>query len=206
MEIAVLLQPLCELHKRELTELAAGLYVDALREQPASVLGAAVLEHVKTSKWFPQPSEILDLCKELRWPLEREFENARVERDWVNSPEFARTQAQLMAECRVMYGQYATDLDTEWMLWHLGTAPPVPRPPERLSDEARRAIEMRTRAEWEAQQQEMRDLLEEAKRINQREGLPKMPFDQWSRERRGVEATTEILKRWQPAKDEEQDG
>jgi hypothetical protein len=33
-----------------------------------------------------------------------------------------------------------------------------------------------------------------------------MPFDQWSRERRGVEATTEILKRWQPAKEEEQDG
>jgi hypothetical protein len=31
-----------------------------------------------------------------------------------------------MAERRELYGEFTSDLDTEWMLWHLGTAPPVP--------------------------------------------------------------------------------
>jgi hypothetical protein len=194
-EIAVLLKPLCELHRRELSELVAGIYIDTLR-QPATVIAAAVRQHIETSKWFPQPSELLDLCKELRWPLERELENARAELEWTKDPAFGRTKAQLMAECRVMYGQYASALDTEWMLWHLGTAPPVPPPPERLSDEAKAAIEMETRAKREAEQQRVAAALEEAKRINEREGLPQMPFDQWSGNRRGIEAVDAIMNRW----------
>jgi hypothetical protein len=56
--------------------------------------------------------------------------------------------------------------------------------------------EMQTRAEWEAEQQRLAAVLEEAKRINQREGLPQMPLDQWSRKRRGVEAVAAIVNRW----------
>ena len=200
-EIAVQLKVLCDIYNRELSELAAGIYIDMLRREPASVIAAAVRRHIETSKWFPHPSELLGLCQELRWPLEVELENAQAEVQWTKNPAFGRTKAQLMAECRVMYGQYATAEDTEWMLWHLGTAPPVPPPPEHLSDEARDAIEMQTRAEWEADQQRLAAVLEEAKRINEREGLPQMPFDQWSRERRGVEVVAAILNRW---RDQEQ--
>jgi hypothetical protein len=194
-EIAVLLKPLFELHRRELSELAAGIYIDTLR-QPATVIAAAVRQHIETSKWFPMPSELLDLCKQLRWPLEAELENAQTEIQWTKDPAFGRTKAQLMAECRMMYGQYASALDTEWMLWHLGTAPPVPPPPERLSGEARAAIEMQVSAELEAERQAVRDAIEEAKRINEREGLPQMPLDQWSRKRRGIEAAAAIVNRW----------
>jgi hypothetical protein len=205
-EIAVQLKALCDIYNRELSELAAGIYIDILR-QPASVIAAAVRRHIETSKWFPQPSELLDLCQELRWPLEVELENVQAEVQWTKDPAFGRTKAQLMAECRVMYGQYATAEDTEWMLWHLGTAPPVPPPPEHLSDEARAAIEIQTRAEWEAKQQRLAAVLKEAKRINERKGLPQMPFDQWGRKRRGdVEAAAATIWRDPEPSEEERDG
>jgi hypothetical protein len=44
----------------------------------------------------------------------------------VSDPVAFRTKVQLMAEHRELYGEFTSDLDTEWMLWHLGTAPPVP--------------------------------------------------------------------------------
>jgi hypothetical protein len=204
-QISVHLVTLAELYRRELSETTINVYIDVLREQPASVLDAAVRQHVSVSKWFPTPAELLDLCKELRWPLEVELENARAEVQWSKDPAFGRTAVQLMAECRVMYGQYASALDTEWMILHLGSAPPVPEPTAPLSVDARAAIETRVRAERNAEQQRLAAVLEEGKRITERERLPKMPFDCWSRERRGVEAVSATLNRWcapEPEKEE----
>jgi hypothetical protein len=181
-------------------EIGAGIYLDVLREQPATVIDQAVFAYISATDppnvFFPKPGQLLALCKELRWPFDVELENARAEFEWTKNPAYGRSKAQLMAECREMYGQYATALDTEWMLWHLGSAPPVPPPPERLSAEAKGAIEMHVSAELEAERRAARDAMEEAKRINQREGLPQMPLDQWSRKRRGIEAAAAIINRW----------
>jgi hypothetical protein len=188
----VQLKALFDVYNRELSELAAGIYIDMLRREPASVIPAAVRRHIETSKWFPQPSELLDLCRELRWPLEVELENAQAEVEWTKNPAFGRTKAQLMAERRVMYGEYATAEDTEWMLWHLGTAPPVPPPPEHLSDEARAAIEMQTRAEWKAEQQRLAAALNLkqhkglAELADTREILERQAAEEWQRRRRPV--------------------
>jgi hypothetical protein len=165
-------------------------YAYTLRNQSSVIVRAAVERWIDgTNPFFPMPGQLLEICKDCREPLERQLAAAR-------DPVTYRSKVQLMAERRVMYGEFTSALDTEWMLWHLGTAPPVPPPPEHLSAEARGAIEMQTRAEWEAEQQRLAAVLEEAKRINRREGLPQMPFDQWSRERRGADAVAAILNRW----------
>jgi hypothetical protein len=125
-QVVQLLQQLCAIYGTPPGwEDACRIYLDVLR-QPAAVLAAAVRAHIEQSRWFPKPSELLEICAPLRWPLESELESARADLKWVSDPVEFRTKAQLMAERRELYGEFTSDLDTEWMLWHLGTAPPVP--------------------------------------------------------------------------------
>jgi hypothetical protein len=128
--IAVLLEPLCWVYGTPVNwENAAGIYIDMLR-QPETVIAEAVRQHIQTSRWFPKPAELLDLCKELRWPLEAELEDAQAALEWAKSPEFGRTKAQLMAERRTMYGENVGSNWDEWFNMVLGYVPPVPTPPD----------------------------------------------------------------------------
>jgi hypothetical protein len=154
-ELVPLLQRLCAVYGTPPGwEDACGIYIDVLR-QPATVLATAVRAHIEQSRWFPKPSELLELCIPLRWPLESELESARADLQWVSDPVAFRTKAQLMAERREMYGEFTSDLDTEWMLWHLGTAPPVPD----------WAAVLAARAELESLRQERRKVEREALRV-----------------------------------------
>jgi hypothetical protein len=153
-EVVQLLQRLCAVYGTPPGwEDACEVYLDVLR-QPAAVLAAAVRAHIEQSRWFPKPSELLDLCTPLRWPLESELESARADLEWVSDPVAFRTAAQLMSERRELYGEFTSDLDTEWMLWHLGTAPPVPD----------RETVAATRAELERLRQELRKVERETLR------------------------------------------
>ena len=50
---------LCELKDKKFTESLAEIYLNALSEYPADVILIAINQCVRTNKWFPQPSEII---------------------------------------------------------------------------------------------------------------------------------------------------
>jgi hypothetical protein len=207
-EIGVLLQQLCELHKRELSELVVRIYIDVLREQPATVIAAAVRQHIATSKWFPRPSELLDLCKSLRWDLEVELDNAQAEVRWSYGPAFGRTKTQLMAQRRKLYGENLGPLWDEWFNMMLGEVPPSPAPREHLSAEALATIEMRTRAEWEAEQQRVAAVLNEPPPPRDEEYFARV--NEVLERQRIAEQNAKRAGRWvllprQPAPDEEEE-
>lgn len=73
-EIGVLLAGLCSIYGTpDCIEISTPIYVDLL-EYPLEVLQAAIKSHCRSSKWFPKPSELIELCEplmgEIRWKIQ----------------------------------------------------------------------------------------------------------------------------------------
>ena len=51
--------------KEKLTKGTAKLWVDLFSDIPDKLLSLSTKQHIAVSKWFPKPSELLDVCRQL---------------------------------------------------------------------------------------------------------------------------------------------
>jgi hypothetical protein len=83
-EIVVLLDGLCVVYGYpENFDRATAIYVDLL-EYPLDILKAAVAEHMRTSKWFPKPAELIVLCEPAMFDRRADVADARADLAYVS--------------------------------------------------------------------------------------------------------------------------
>lgn len=58
-EILDVLKLLSETYRQEITKARARAYINALADIPSKVLVDAAYQHIKVSKWFPKPAELI---------------------------------------------------------------------------------------------------------------------------------------------------
>ena len=98
-EILLLLKALCRIYGTpEGFDISSAIYVELL-PYPLSVLNEAVKQHMRTNKWFPKPSELIELCEprmsEVRWKIadaESDLAYVSQELSTVTREEFYRNQ------------------------------------------------------------------------------------------------------------------
>lgn len=61
--IAKALLAAAEIYEKELTPEQVALYISFLKDLTEEQLANAMREHIATSKWWPKPSEILELAR-----------------------------------------------------------------------------------------------------------------------------------------------
>ncbi len=61
---SVVLATLGEVYGKEITEVMAEAYWRALRDCPLEAIEAAAIAHIRESRWFPKPVELLEAVED----------------------------------------------------------------------------------------------------------------------------------------------